>query len=53
MQPIEAVREPLRLDSRQRLLADRADQAQQLQGLIPLVRELERKHGLTIQFPQV
>ncbi|MDP9793731.1 hypothetical protein J2S43_002243 [Catenuloplanes nepalensis] len=54
MRPIEAVREPLRLDSRQRLLADRADQARRLrQELTPLIRELERKHGLTIQFPQV
>ncbi|MFJ1808312.1 MULTISPECIES: hypothetical protein [unclassified Streptomyces] len=52
MRPVEAVREPLRKELRERFVAENSREIAALRsGLGPAVRELEKRHGVRISFP--
>lgn len=52
MEPVEAVRRPLRRQLRQEFTARHAQQTARVrQHLVPEIRRLERRHGIRISFP--
>ncbi|MFE6488599.1 hypothetical protein ACFVGN_37495, partial [Streptomyces sp. NPDC057757] len=52
MRPVEAVREPLREKLRERFVAENSREIASLRSKLgPVVRELEKRHGVRISFP--
>ncbi|WP_328976573.1 hypothetical protein [Streptomyces canus] len=52
MRPVETVREPMRLELRERFLADHAEEIRELRAaLVPALRRAEKAYGLRLAFP--